>query len=194
MKISLILLAAGNSRRFGSNKLLYEIDGKPMYRYVADEIAGLDVGLFAEKIVVSQYDEILEALVLEGWSAVRNTEPELGISRSLQLGIARAEQSADMDAWCFVVADQPYLRAETVEGLVRGFEKTFCAEGKTCACVKYGERMGNPCIFARVHKEELMNLTGDAGGKRVLRGYLGECFLWEVEDALELEDIDDCPR
>ena len=32
MKLGLIMLAAGNSRRFGSNKLLYGIDGMPMYR------------------------------------------------------------------------------------------------------------------------------------------------------------------
>ena len=30
MKLGLIMLAAGNSRRFGSNKLLYGIDGMPM--------------------------------------------------------------------------------------------------------------------------------------------------------------------
>ena len=42
MKISLILLAAGDSRRFGSNKLLYELHGKPMYRYSVDEVAKLD--------------------------------------------------------------------------------------------------------------------------------------------------------
>ena len=38
MKIALIMLAAGNSRRFGSNKLLYEIDGKPMYRYILEKL------------------------------------------------------------------------------------------------------------------------------------------------------------
>ena len=39
MDIDLILLAAGNSRRFGSNKLLYEVDGKPMYAHMPGEAA-----------------------------------------------------------------------------------------------------------------------------------------------------------
>ena len=38
MKIALIMLAAGNSRRFGSNKLLYEIDGRPMYRHILEKL------------------------------------------------------------------------------------------------------------------------------------------------------------
>ena len=38
MKIALIMLAAGNSRRFGSNKLLYEIEGKPMYRHILEKL------------------------------------------------------------------------------------------------------------------------------------------------------------
>ena len=38
MRIALIMLAAGNSRRFGGNKLLYEIDGNPMYRYILERL------------------------------------------------------------------------------------------------------------------------------------------------------------
>ena len=114
MKISLILLAAGDSRRFGSNKLLYELHGKPMYRYSVDEVAKLDTTVFAEKIVVSQYDEILDTLSREGYLTVRNTESYLGISHSIQLGLAASEE----EAWCFLVADQPYLKAETLERFV----------------------------------------------------------------------------
>ena len=38
MKIAMIMLAAGNSRRFGANKLLYEVDGIPMYRHVLGQL------------------------------------------------------------------------------------------------------------------------------------------------------------
>ena len=41
MKIALIMLAAGNSRRFGSNKLLCEIDGKPMYRHILEKLTAV---------------------------------------------------------------------------------------------------------------------------------------------------------
>ena len=48
MNISLVLLAAGNSRRFEGNKLLSTIDGKPMYLYIADEIEKHCDSLFAQ--------------------------------------------------------------------------------------------------------------------------------------------------
>ena len=57
MKISLIMLAAGNSRRFGSNKLLYEIDGKPMYRHILEKL-----------MVVAE--QLEETECIEKWNAV----------------------------------------------------------------------------------------------------------------------------
>ena len=36
--IHIIYMAAGNSRRFGSNKLFYELDGKPMYRHMLERL------------------------------------------------------------------------------------------------------------------------------------------------------------
>ena len=45
MKIALIMLAAGNSRRFGSNKLLYEIEGKPMYQHILEKLMKVAEGI-----------------------------------------------------------------------------------------------------------------------------------------------------
>ena len=45
MKLGLIMLAAGNSRRFGSNKLLYGIDGMPMYRHILLELKKVKAAL-----------------------------------------------------------------------------------------------------------------------------------------------------
>ena len=38
MRLAIVMLAAGNSRRFGTNKLLYRIDGKPMYRHILEKL------------------------------------------------------------------------------------------------------------------------------------------------------------
>ena len=156
MKISLILLAAGDSRRFGSNKLLYELHGKPMYRYSVDEVAKLDTTVFAEKIVVSQYDEILDTLSREGYLTVRNTESYLGISHSIQLGLAASEE----EAWCFLVADQPYLKAETLERFVEAFQKS----GKSCACVRLGTELEIRVFLRQNIKKSYWNLPEILGG------------------------------
>lgn len=59
MKIHMILLAAGFGRRFGSNKLLYEIGGKPMYRHTLDVMLSLARELKdADVTVVTRYEEI----------------------------------------------------------------------------------------------------------------------------------------
>ena len=59
MKIAMIMLAAGNSRRFGANKLLYEIDGIPMYRHVLEQ---LDDTKKKIENIYSEYSDITEAV------------------------------------------------------------------------------------------------------------------------------------
>ena len=84
MKLTLILLAAGNSRRFDGNKLLTPFHGKPMYQYIVEEVEKLPDGLFDDKIVVTQYPEIMEDLEKRGYVVVENVQSSLGISHSVK--------------------------------------------------------------------------------------------------------------
>ena len=65
MRIHFILLAAGNSRRFGSNKLLSVLNGKPMYRYLTDRLDQMNLDFIGKKIVVSpvSYTHLHSALM-----------------------------------------------------------------------------------------------------------------------------------
>ena len=55
--MNLIFLAAGNSTRFGSNKLLYRLNGKCMYRYGLEVVAALwQKGLLDAIVIVTQYE------------------------------------------------------------------------------------------------------------------------------------------
>ena len=68
-EIAFILLAAGYSRRFGQNKLLYPVNGKPMYSYGLDTLkkaAGL-LKVNCQVQVVTQYEQILEACISHGF-------------------------------------------------------------------------------------------------------------------------------
>ena len=198
MTISAIYLAAGFSKRFGENKLLHEIDGKPMYQYTLEKLISIwqEKTLISQVIVVTQYDEIEQYIVQQNTflrgamkdnaneiQVVRNMHSERGIASSLQLGIQAA---GDADAYLFCVADQPYLKKETIENFVKG----YIAAGKGIGCLSWGERYGNPTIFDRKYKEELLGLSGDIGGRQIVSNNPEDVYRYEVTDAYELRDID----
>lgn len=193
-KIHVILLAAGNSRRFGNNKLLYPYKGKPMYQHVLEIAAHMDETEFqeftiGEKIVVTQYEEIREAAQQAGLGCRINKEPELGISHSIRLGVEAVEElskGGTQDAILFVVCDQPELTEEVFYGLIRSYE----ASSKRIACVADGERLGNPVIFESAYWEELKSLCEEQGGKTVLKRHREDVELYQVKDGKKIRDID----
>ena len=178
-KIAVILEAAGDSKRFGSNKLLHIMDdGKPMISSILDAVRPLDV---YKKIMVTQYDEAAELAC--GFDIVRNERPDLGISRSMQLGISAA---GDADAYMFCVCDQPGLSTVTLERLIEAYKKgtagivSLAWQGKMC----------NPKIFSSLYREELMSLSGDAGGRQIIASHADDILLVEAESEDEVKDID----
>lgn len=199
--VALVLLAAGDSRRFHGNKLLSIFQGKAMYRHIVDQVSQLPEGFFCRKILVTQYPEIAEDLGNEGYEVVENHESHLGISHSIHLALktlgtpagsaelaepAELAVAAEADAVCFAVCDQPWLRRATIEALFETWEKS----GQGLACLCHQGNFGNPAVFERQYWAELMELQGDVGGKRVLRRHLDDLCLCEVEDGKELVDID----
>lgn len=184
-RVTFVLLAAGDSKRFHGNKLLSEFQGKAMYRHIVDQAAQLPQGFFSQKILVTQYQEIAEDLAGNGYKVIRNQESHLGISHSIHLALLSLEQS-DADAACFAVCDQPWLRKETIAALLSAWQ----GSGQGLACLCHQGDFGNPAIFARKYWGELLDLRGDVGGKRVLRRHLDDLCLYEVEDGKELVDVD----
>ena len=194
MKIAMIMLAAGNSRRFGANKLLYEIDGIPMYRHVLEQLDDTKKkieNIYSEysditednNIVITQYDAIAEAVKTKEIQVLYNPHPEDGISSSVKIGL---NASLDAEAVLFTVADQPWLTSETICELIHMFLNT----SKGIACVSCQGKMGNPCIFDRKYYNELLSLEGDKGGKKVIMKHLDDTQIYEIEEGRELEDID----
>lgn len=177
MKIGCVVLAAGNARRFGGNKLEARVDGQTLIRRALEAVpAGLDT------VVVTQYPEIRALAESFGFRAVHNDAPEQGLSRSVRLGL---EQLMDCAGVLFMVADQPWLRRESAEALVA----LWAQNPGRIAAMAHGGVQGNPCIFPASLFPELLALTGDVGGSAVIRAHEGDVLLLET-DAAELADVD----
>lgn len=179
--LSAVLLAAGLGRRFGSNKLLYPVEGEPLYLRA---FAAIPPEMFHRAAVVSGYEEILTAARKWGYLPVSNPCPQEGQSLSVKLGLQAVGEGTD--GVLFAVCDQPWLRRESVEKLIAAWTEE---PRRIFALSAQGVR-GNPVIFPPWLFPELAVLTGDVGGGAVLRKYPEELRLVEAGSPRELEDVD----
>lgn len=179
VRIAIILEAAGNSTRFGSNKLLHIMDeGRPMICGILDAVRAQDI---YRRILVTQYEEA--AALAPDFEVVFNHHPELGISHSMQLGIQAAGVA---DAYLFCVCDQPHLSADTISRLLDA-----CEAGEAgIISLSWKGKMYNPKIFSSRYKDELMALSGDTGGRQIISGHMDDLLLVEASGEHEIRDID----
>ena len=197
--IHIIYMAAGNSRRFGSNKLFYELDGKPMYRHLLDRLTEIKNRYNKSKLdsqtiditVVTRYREILDyCACIPDCHAVISPDSEKGISYTIKAGIMAVQEQKKtgmQDYYMFAVADQPYLKSQSVIKLIdRVLKKTG---GKRLAfSLRCGDAVGNPCVFNSSLIPQLLSLEGDKGGRSVAKKH--DCVYVDIADERELMDID----
>ena len=181
-KISLgcVIMAAGNARRFGANKLAAKVDGKSLIRHTMEAIPA---DQFDAVTVVTQYPEI-ESLAAEfGFQCIKNEHPDWGISHTISLGTHELQN--DCDAICYMVSDQPLLKRESIAGAL-GF---FREHSDHIVGLAHDGKRGNPCIFPRKFYDELIALREGNGGNTVIRAHEDALRLYEV-DKQELTDVD----
>ena len=179
MKIGCVVMAAGNARRFGENKLAARFRGKSLIRRTLEAVPKNVLDAVA---VVTQYPEIAELAKEFSFAAIRNEHPDFGISHTIKLGLTELR---DCDGVLFLVSDQPLLRRESVANLVELWKRQ---PDKIAALGHDGVR-GNPCLFPARFFPELLELREDRGGNAVIRHHEEDLILLEVESA-ELCDVD----
>ena len=183
MMTYIIYLAAGNSRRFGSNKLMYELNHLSLYQHGLKQIEMLiSKRTDCQCIVVSQYKEILN----EVKHSIECKEAISGMSYSIKAGINAIENLQEEDYIMFVVADQPYIKMDTLNKLIEKAYQTYAP----VLSVKYLNRLGNPVLFRGDLVFDLLSLEEDQGGRVVFNNYLKLAKYVEVSSENELIDFD----
>ena len=179
MKIGCVVMAAGNARRFGENKLAARFQGKSLIRRTLEAVPG---DVFDSTVVVTQYPEIAELAKEFHFAAIRNEHPDFGISHTIELGLTKLREC---DGVLFLVSDQPLLRRESVAELVELWKR----QPDKIAALGHGGVRGNPCLFPARFFPELLELREDRGGNAVIRRHEEALVLLEVDGA-ELYDVD----
>ena len=183
-RIAALLLAAGQSSRMGSNKLLAEVDGRPMVARVAQRL----LSSHARPIVAvlgneaARVDAALGKLPVE---RVRNLAFAEGLSSSLKTGLAALPP--DIDGVLVCLGDMPLVAGRDLDRLIAAFNPL---EGRAIVVPTRRGKRGNPVLWAKRFFPEMAELAGDVGAKHLIGEHAELVAEVEMEDDAILVDID----
>ncbi len=176
-----ILLAAGQSSRFGSHKLLHLLpNGTPMAVATLRNLAqGVDEVI---AVVRPKDSELIALLSQEGARVIPCSNAEQGMGASLACGISAAREA---DGWLIALADMPYVPVEVVHALA-----TQLKAGAAIVAPAYQGQRGHPVGFNCAFYPALSALTADQGARRILEHNAKQLSLISVSAPGILRDID----
>jgi len=178
-QVSVIVLAAGTSRRMGRDKLLLEYDGKTFLQRAVDLVIALPV---KERIIVTSAKLSASPCRNHGFKVLVNPSPEEGISKSVRIGI----KAATGTHYLFLTADQPMLKVNDIMPLIDAVKSN---PDKIIYPV-IDSKPSSPTLFPAKYRLELLSLTGDSGGRSIRDKYKMDAFEIEPESPGNFIDID----
>jgi len=184
-----ILLAAGKSARFGSNKLLHPvIDNTPMVLVSAKKLVSvLPLSIVVINPSLSTLKTPLEKM---GLRVVINEQAEQGMGSSIACGVRASTSgteafSESTSGWLIMLADMPYIKPETIKLLADKLE-----QGASLVAPLLDQQRGHPVGFSPCFKDELLALNKNMGARQILKNYQSELELIPVNDKGTIIDID----
>ena len=175
--IGCVIMASGLGKRFGSNKLMADFHGKPMILRALQASEALK----AHRVVVTRHPDVARLCEDFGVDVVLHDMPHR--SDTVRLGLAFL---GDVNACLFLPGDQPLLRRDTVDAMVRQWT------GDKSAIIRpfHKENPGSPVLFPQWAFPELLNLPEGKGGGWVIRQHPESVKTFPVEDPYQLMDAD----
>ncbi len=195
MIVTGILLAAGQSSRFGSSKCLAQLpDGTPLLirsienlRSVVDRIL----------IVVRPDDQPLIDL-LQRYTSQQDLEVVMcptaveGMAESIKCGVAASD---DADAWLIAFADMPFIKSSSSAAVAQQLltPTDICVpflQSSINSLAEFEGQRGHPVGFGSFYRQALLELEGDVGARSILKQYQQRVKLVGLDDPGILLDID----
>jgi molybdenum cofactor cytidylyltransferase len=158
--IAAVVLAAGLARRMGRQKLLLNLQGKPVVRWAVERL----VPHVGDIVVVTGQDDAAIRAALSGLSLrfAVNPSPQAGQGSSIAVGVAALPPWTQ--AALIALGDQPRVPDAVVPALLAALARA----GKAIVAPVYRGAQGTPVLFTSQIFAELEALTGDAGARAVV--------------------------
>ena len=196
---SAIILAAGSSSRMGAgrHKLLLPLAGRPVLEHVIEATFASQ----ARPIIIvlghqaSQVRSHINTYAGHpGVIIIENAHYLQGMSTSLHAGLhalmtianIQTPPAPEVRSTLVILGDQPLMTTAIIDTLIATWQVT----GKRIVAPLYDGRRGNPVLFDASLFAELLQTSGDEGGRSVIERHKQEMAALEINNAQASYDID----
>ncbi len=181
--ITAVVLAAGRSVRMGVPKLLLEVGGQTLLARVIDAARASRCD---DVLVVlgEQAERVGREAAAAGARTVLNPRFREGMGTSLAAGIAALP--FECEAAVVLLGDQACLDGNAINALI----ETYRATGKPIVASRYGTVVGAPTLIARSLFAEAAGLTGDVGGRHLMRRHPEQMAEVDLGPGMASWDVD----
>ena len=176
-----VLLAAGRSTRFGNDKLVALLAGRPVMSYAAASLAAVVDELYV--VMPPGSSGRASALADVRHRVVINEVVHGGMASSIAAGIAALPAAAE--AAVVALGDQPLVSVDVVRALLVAWRSS----GALVVAPRYRDGRGHPVLFSRDCFQRLRALEGDRGAAPLLASFGSELVLVSVDEDAPL-DVD----
>jgi len=178
-----LILAAGESLRMGSPKLLLPFEGSTILGTVVREVRRS--GLSSILVVLGAEQERARAALRDQPVVfVHNPDFRRGMLSSVQCGLQSLPATAS--AAMLFLADQPALSGPIIRKLLQARESAV----QSLIVPVFAGKRGHPLLFSMKYKDEILTLDPAIGLRQLLINHPGDILEVEVEDESVLKDID----
>lgn len=191
-----IILAGGASSRMGEarNKLLLPLHNRPILAHVLEAALGSQarpiVLVLGHQAAIVQ-EHIRPCLKTREIQVVENPAYLQGQSTSMHAGLRTLLAQIDgymkdITGVIFLLGDQPMITSAMIDKLVSLYEQT----GRRIVLPLYQGQRGNPVIFSLELVPELLAVSGDEGGRSLLKQHPDEIATLEMGELAANFDVD----
>jgi molybdenum cofactor cytidylyltransferase len=181
-RVAGIILAAGDSTRFGKPKQLLLLNDE----FIINRVIRMAANSYLDPIIVvlgANFDEINSVVTLsEKVKIVQNKTWKIGQSSSLIKGLNHIKN--DNAAIMFLLGDQPFITSEVINELLSIYEKSI----PDVVMLQTNGKRTPPIIFSQNCYGEIKKLEGDKGARDILHNF--KVIFYENKDDLLITDID----
>jgi len=183
LPICAIVLAAGESRRMGIQKLLLPFAGTTVIAHIVDQLLRTVI----DKVIVvvgHEGNRIAAELSGQPVSIVTNPNYKAGMLSSVRCGLEALPQQCK--AVMVVLGDQPAITSELIDEMVR----SFTATDKGILTPVHGGKRGHPILFSASYRDEILTRYDDVGLRGLLHAHPDDIFELTVAISAVLSDMD----